>query len=150
MISVLIFGFLWWSSSWWWRPHIAACKLCWSLLRPGEVVLDQFFCKMYFLHISRSRKKNFVKFLRVLPPFQGGKTWGAVLNPGLRWKSENEVHCNEIIGLKANSVWFPFCTSILDFHLISGFWSSFILSRPSINDLITMHLISGFSPQSWI
>ena len=55
-------------SSWWWRPHIAACILCWSLLSPGEVVLDQFFCKMYFLHISRSRKKNFVKFLRVLPP----------------------------------------------------------------------------------
>ena len=54
--------------TWWWRPHIAACKLCWSLLRPGEVVLDHFFFKMYFLHISRSRKKNFVKFLRVLPP----------------------------------------------------------------------------------
>ena len=54
MISVLMFGFLWWSSSWWWRPHIAACKLCWSLLRPGEVVLDHLTfqngdCKLVYL-----------------------------------------------------------------------------------------------------
>ena len=77
MISVLMFGFLWWSSSWWWRPHIAACKLCWSLHCWGQERLfwTNFFCKMYFLHTSRSRKKNFVKFLLVLPPFQGGKTW---------------------------------------------------------------------------
>ena len=55
---LIIFGFLWWSSSWQWQPHIAGCKFCWPLLRTGLTVLVQFFCKMYFLYVSRSRKKN--------------------------------------------------------------------------------------------
>ena len=77
MISVLLFGFLWWSSSWWWWPHIAGCKMFGALLRAGLTVLAQFFCKMYFLWVLWSRKKNLVQFFLVLPPqmaffFQAG------------------------------------------------------------------------------
>ena len=38
------FGYLWWSSSWWWQPHIARCKLFCPLWRAGMTVLRQFFC----------------------------------------------------------------------------------------------------------
>ena len=41
------FGYLWWSSSWWWQPYIAGCKLFWPLLRAGMTNSDHFFCKMY-------------------------------------------------------------------------------------------------------
>ena len=64
---LFIFGFLCWSSSWWWRPHIDWCKLLGPLLRAGMAVLDQFFCKMYFLYVSRSRQKNLGNFFWVLP-----------------------------------------------------------------------------------
>ena len=66
-----IFGFLWWSSSWQWQPHIAGCKLCWPLLRTGLTVLVQFFCKMYFLYVSRSRKKNWATFYGFFPSNNG-------------------------------------------------------------------------------
>ena len=41
-------------------------------------VLTQFFCKMYFLYVSRSQKKNLGNFFLVLPPektvfFGGGQ-----------------------------------------------------------------------------
>ena len=64
---LFIFGFLCWSSSWWWRPLIDCCKLLGPLLRAGMAVLDQFFCKMYFLYVSRSRQKNLAVFSWVLP-----------------------------------------------------------------------------------
>ena len=64
---LFIFGFLCWSSSWWWRPHIDSGKLLGPLLRAGMAVLDQFFCKMYFLYVSRSRQKNLGNFFWVLP-----------------------------------------------------------------------------------
>ena len=66
---LFIFGFLCWSSSWWWRPHIDWCKLLGPLMRAGMAVLDQFFCKMYFLYVSRSRRKNLGNFFLVLPPW---------------------------------------------------------------------------------
>ena len=65
---LLIFGFLYWSSSWRWQPHIGLCRLLWSLLRAGMAVLTHFFCKMYFLYISRIRKKKLDTFYSVLPP----------------------------------------------------------------------------------
>ena len=57
-----------WSSSWWWQPHIGVCRLFWPLLRAGMAVLTQFFCKMYFLCVSQSRKKKLGNFFLVLPP----------------------------------------------------------------------------------
>ena len=57
---------------------------CWGL---KWSFLTIFFCKMYFLYVSRSRKKNLVHFLLVLPPqmafFSRGGTWPARL-PELR------------------------------------------------------------------
>ena len=84
---LFIFGFLYWSSSWRWQPHIGVCRLLWPLLRAGMAVLTQFFCKMYFLYVSQSRKKNVSNFFLVLPPetavffgrgpdFQGGGSAG--------------------------------------------------------------------------
>ena len=64
---LFIFGFLYWSSSWRLGPHIGVCRLLWPLLRAGMAVLTHFFCKMYFLYASRSRKKNLTTFLGVLP-----------------------------------------------------------------------------------
>ena len=74
-----LFGFLYWSSSWQWLPHIGGCKNFGSLLRAGITVFAHFFCKMYFLYVSRSHKKNLVHFLRVFPPENGWLTWPMVL-----------------------------------------------------------------------
>ena len=58
MISVLIFGFLWWSSSWRWQPHIGVCRLLWPLLRAGMAVLTQFFLQnVFFICIPEPQKK---------------------------------------------------------------------------------------------
>ena len=65
---LFIFGFLCWSSSWWWWPHIGGGKKFRPLLRAGLTVLVQFFCKMYILWVSWSRKKNLADFFLVLPP----------------------------------------------------------------------------------
>ena len=65
---LFIFGFLCWSSSWWWWPHIGGGKKFRPLLRAGLTVLVQFFCKMYILWVSWSRKKNLADFFWVLPP----------------------------------------------------------------------------------
>ena len=72
---LLTFGFLWWSSSWWWQPHIAGCKLFRPLLRAGISVFDHFFCKMYFLYVSGSCKKNLADFFWVLPPQKSTFLW---------------------------------------------------------------------------
>ena len=64
---LFIFGFLCWSSSWRWQPHIGVCRLLWPLLRAQMAVLTQFFCKMYFLYVSRSRKKIWATFFCVFP-----------------------------------------------------------------------------------
>ena len=64
----LVFGFLWWSSSWRWRPHIGGCRLLWPPLRAGIAVLTQFFCKKYFLYVWRELTKNLAAFLGFLPP----------------------------------------------------------------------------------
>ena len=65
---LFIFGFLCWSSSWWWWPHIGGGKKFRPLLRAGLTVLVQFFCKMYILWVSWSRKKILADFFWVLPP----------------------------------------------------------------------------------
>ena len=64
---LFVFGLLCWSSSWRWQPHIGTCRLFWPLLRAGMAVLTQFFCKMYFLYVSRSRKKIWATFFCVFP-----------------------------------------------------------------------------------
>ena len=64
---LFIFGFLCWSSSWRWQPHIGVCRLLWPLLRAGMAVLTQFFCKMYFLCVSQSRKKSWATFFWFYP-----------------------------------------------------------------------------------
>ena len=74
-----LFGFLYWSSSWQWLPHISGCKNFGPLLRAGITVFAHFFCKMYFLYVSRSHKKILVHFLRVFPPENGWLTWPMVL-----------------------------------------------------------------------
>ena len=87
---LFIFGFLCWSSSWWWRPHIDCCKLLGPLLRAGMAVLDQFFCKMYFLYVSQSRQKNLGNFFWFYPLkrlffFGGGQiSRNSVPFPGIR------------------------------------------------------------------
>ena len=72
-----------------------------SLLRAGLTDLVQFFCKMYFVWVSWSRKKNLVQFFLVLPPqiavfpqrgylaSQIARIEGTALNPG-------KVQCEEI------------------------------------------------------
>ena len=64
---LFVFGFLWWSSSWQWLPHIAGCKLCWPLLRAGLAVFVQFVYKMYFFYVSRGRKKIWATFYETFP-----------------------------------------------------------------------------------
>ena len=44
--------------SWRLGPHIEGGRLLWPLLKAGMTVLTQFFCKMYFLYVSRGRKKT--------------------------------------------------------------------------------------------
>ena len=72
---LFVFGLLCWSSSWRWQPHIGTCRLFWPLLRAGMAVLTQFFCKMYFLYVSRSQKKNLGNFFLVLPPEKAVFFW---------------------------------------------------------------------------
>ena len=72
-----------------------------SLLRAGLTDLVQFFCKMYFVWASWSRKKNLVQFFLLLPPqmavfpqrgylaSQIARIEGTALNPG-------KVQCEEI------------------------------------------------------
>ena len=67
------------TSSWWWQPPMSVCKLCWPLLRAGMTVLDHFFCKMYFLYVSGSRKKNLADFFWVLPPQKSIFLWAGWL-----------------------------------------------------------------------
>ena len=62
-----IFVFLCWSSSWRLGPHIEGGRLLWPLLKAGMTVLTQFFCKMYFLYVSRGRKNFLGEILWVLP-----------------------------------------------------------------------------------
>ena len=49
-----LFGFLYWSSSWWWRPHIGRCRLLLPLPRAEMTDLDQIFGMRYFLCIWRA------------------------------------------------------------------------------------------------
>ena len=65
---LFVFGFLWWRSSWQWQPHIVRGKMLTSLLRAGLTVFGHFFCKMYFLWVWRSRRKNLADFFWVFPP----------------------------------------------------------------------------------
>ena len=68
MISVLSFGYLYWSSSWQWQAHIRGCKLFRPLPRAEMGDFGPFFCKMYFLWVWWSPKKNLVQIFWVLPP----------------------------------------------------------------------------------
>ena len=88
---------------------MSVCKLCWPLLRAGMAVLDQFFCKMYFLYVSRSRQKKLVDFFGVLPPQKGifldevagwpdFQKWGAPLNFG-------KLHHKEIAFVFGRGSW---------------------------------------------
>ena len=76
----LLFGFLWWSSSWRWQPHIGWCRLLWPLPRAGMAVLTHFFCKMYFLYVSWGHKTFLTGFWGVLPCQKGPKFLASVLN----------------------------------------------------------------------
>ena len=73
-----------------------------ALLRAGLTVLAQFFCKMYFLWVLWSRKKNLVQFFFAFTPpqmaifpqrgylaSQIARIEGTALNPG-------KVQCEEI------------------------------------------------------
>ena len=97
---LLAFGFLYWSSSWWWQPHIAGCKLFRPLLRAGISVFDHFFCKMYFLYVSRSRNFFWAVFGGVLPPqkrcfFSAG---GPMSELRRNVRNEEKIgNCNEIL-----------------------------------------------------
>ena len=59
-----------WSSSWRWQPHIGVCRLLWPLLRARMAVLTDFFCKMYFLCVSQSRKKTLGNFFFGFTPWK--------------------------------------------------------------------------------
>ena len=76
----LLFGFLWWSSSWRWQPHIGWCRLLWPLPRAGMAFLTHFFCKMYFLYVSWGHKTFLTGFWGVLPCQKGPKFLASVLN----------------------------------------------------------------------
>ena len=76
----LLFGFLWWSSSWRWQPHIGWCRLLWPLPRTGMAVLTHFFCKRYFLYVSRGHKTFLTGFWGFLPSQKGPKFLASVLN----------------------------------------------------------------------
>ena len=52
----------------WCRMMLLDADLFWPLLRARMGVLTNFFCKMYFLCVSQSRKKSWATFFLVLPP----------------------------------------------------------------------------------
>ena len=85
MISVLFIGSLYWSSSWWWEPHMSGSEIFGPLLRAGLVDLDQFFLQnVNFIYVLVVQK-NFGAFSRCSCPlnwsfFRGGaffQNWGA-------------------------------------------------------------------------
>ena len=71
MISVLSFGYLYWSSSWRWQAHIRGCKLLRPLPRAEMGDFGPVFRKMYFLWVWWSPKKVLVQIFWVLPPKTG-------------------------------------------------------------------------------
>ena len=69
MISVLSFGYLYWSSSRRWQAHIRGCKLLRPLLRAEMGDFGSIFREIYFLWVWwTSTQKNLVQIFRVLPP----------------------------------------------------------------------------------
>ena len=65
---LLIFGFLFWSSSWRWQPPIGVCRLLWPLLRAGMAFLTHFFLQnVFFICIPEPEKKLHKFFLQFYP-----------------------------------------------------------------------------------
>ena len=69
------YGFLYWSSSWRWQPHIGVCRMLWPLLRAGMAFLTHFFCKMYFSYIVPSQRKEVGFEMSFYPPEIGRNLW---------------------------------------------------------------------------
>ena len=70
MISLLSFGYLYWSSSWQWQAHIRGCKLLRPLPRAEMSYFGPVFRKMYFLWVWWSPKKFWSNFFGFYPPKQ--------------------------------------------------------------------------------
>ena len=60
--------------------QVGVCRLLWSLLRAGMAVLTHFFCKRYFLYVSRGHKTFLTGFWGFLPSQKGPKFLASVLN----------------------------------------------------------------------
>ena len=71
MISLLSFGYLYWSSSWRWQADIRGCKLLRPLPRAEMNDFGSVFRKMYFLWVWWSPKTILVQLFWVLPPKTG-------------------------------------------------------------------------------
>ena len=98
---LLAFRFLWRSSSWWWQPHIAGCKLLWPLLRAGMTVFGQIFAKCILNMYHKAAKTFGPLFLCFTSPketfFQLGvkcQNWGANVRI-----EEQRGNCNQIIAM---------------------------------------------------
>ena len=65
---LFVFGFLWWSSSWQWQPHIVRGKMLTPLLRAGLTVFGHFFLQnVFFMGITKPQKKFGGLFLSFSP-----------------------------------------------------------------------------------
>ena len=72
MISVLSFGYLYWSSSWQWQAHIRGCKLFRPLPRAEMGDFGPFFlAKCIFYEYDGAPKKIWSKFFGFYPPKTG-------------------------------------------------------------------------------
>ena len=119
-----IFVFLCWSSSWRLGPHIEGGRLFWPLLKAGMTVLTQFFCKMYFLYVSRGRKNFLGEILWVLPlqkPFFSqplGSSW--VLQKLRIMRGLNSPRCKiKSIVITISNAWWSAI-----FEMIRNFWKT--------------------------
>ena len=86
---LLLIGYLCWSSSWRWQPHIRGCRLLYPLPRAGMRFWPFFFCKMYFLYILSCRKSKKQHFFAIFNPqkmYFLWTPWGQVATlPDLRF-----------------------------------------------------------------
>ena len=64
---LFVFGFLWWSSSWQWQPHIVRGKMLMSLLRARLAVFGHFFAKCIFYGYDEATEKIWQTFLSFFP-----------------------------------------------------------------------------------
>ena len=137
---LLLIGYLCWSSSWRWQPHIRGCRLLYPLPRAGMRFLTQFFCKMYFLYILSCRKSKKQHFFAIFNPqkmYFLWTPWGQVATlPDLRFHqgrtSNLAKRCPLLFTtLPLCQIWGSIRQNLKSNHHHQQGWSSSTSSQPS-------------------